>query len=83
MLNFICWGKNYKYASKENITKYIVDENILQGEKYELYIEKEIDVSELEKCSVQVCVTTNEKNNFGKPDKKITLSNTRVLILGK
>jgi len=83
MLNFICWGKDYKYASKENITKYIVDENILQGEKYELSIEKEIDVSEIEQYSVQICVTTNEKNNFWKPDKKITLSNTRVLILGK
>ena len=82
-LNFICLGKNYEYASKENITKYIADDTVLCDKKYELFIEKEIDVSDLDKFSVHICVTSNEDNEHWKPDKKITISNVKVIILGK
>ena len=81
-LNFICSGKDYKYASKENITKYIADD-VVCGKKYDLLIEKEIDVQNIEKLSVHVCVTTNDNDSNWKPDKKITISNIRVLIWGK
>jgi hypothetical protein len=83
MLNFICSGKDFNYISKDNITKYILDDNIFCNQKYELSIEKEIDVSDLEKFFVHICVTSNGKDFYWSPDKKITISNVRVLILGK
>jgi len=82
-LNFICLGDNFRYISKENITKYIPDDNILCDKIYELFIEKEIDVSEMNKFSVHVCVTTNHNDYCWKPNKKITISNARVTIFGK
>jgi len=82
-LNFICSGDNYEYASKENITKYIANDDIECNEKYELLIEKEIDVSDIEKFSVHICVTTNKYDYHWRPDKKITISNIKVIILGK
>ncbi|MCL2290570.1 MAG: LTA synthase family protein [Bacteroidetes bacterium] len=82
-LEFICSGKNYKYVSRENITKYILDDEILCNKKYELFIEKEIDVSDLDQFSVHICVTTDKKDENWEPDKKITISNVKVLIWGK
>ena len=83
MLNFICNGENFENRSKENITKYIVTDQIECGVNYELSIEKEINVADIEKLSTHICVTTNEKDNNWKPDKKITISNVKVLIWGK
>jgi hypothetical protein len=80
-LNFICLGENYKYISKEYITKYIPDDNIECGKNYELSIEKEIDVTDLNKFTVHICVTTNEENEHWRADKKITVSNIKALIL--
>jgi hypothetical protein len=82
-LNFICSGKDYEYASKENITKYIADETVLCDKEYNLLVEKEIDVNHIENISIHICVTTNEYDCNWKPNKKITLSNMKVLILGK
>lgn len=82
-LNFICLGENYEYISKENISKYIASDNIECNKKYELFIEKEIVVNDLEKCSIHICVRTNEYDYYWKPDKKMTLSNIKVLIQGK
>jgi hypothetical protein len=82
-LNFICKGSGFEYISKENITKYITDEDVLCNKKYALFIEKEIDVSDLEKFSVHICVTTNEHDANWQPDKKITLSNIKTIIWGK
>ena len=76
-------GKNYEYISKENITKYIEDDEILCYKKYELSIEKEIDVSALEHISAQIYIATNESDVRWSPNKKITLSNIKVIILGK
>jgi len=83
MLNFICSGDDFNYVSKDNITKYILDDNIFCNQKYVLSTEKEIDVKDLEKFTVHICVTTNESNEAWRPDKKITLFNTRVLIFEK
>jgi uncharacterized sulfatase len=83
MLNFMCLGKEYKNIVREHITKYILDENIDCNKKYELLIEKEFDVKEIEDISASVCVTSNILDYNWEPDKKITLSNIRVLIYGK
>jgi len=83
MLNFICKGNNFKYESKENITKYVVSDHIQSGETYRLQIEKEINVKDINNISVHICVTTNEYDYNWLPDKKISFSNTKVLILGK
>ena len=82
-LKFICSGKDYQYASNEHITKYIADDPIAYGKKYDLLIEKEIDVNNVENISVHICVTTNEYDSNWKPNKKITISNIRVLMWGK
>ena len=81
-LNFICLGENHEYISKEYITKYITDDNIECGKNYELSIEKEVNVTDLNEFSVHVCVTTNEKNENWRPNRKITISNAKVLIFG-
>jgi len=83
MLNFVCTGKNYRYASKEHIVKYIADDNIICNKEYVLSIEKEIDVRNLKNFSVHIYVSTNEWDENWKRDKKITLSNMNVVILGK
>jgi hypothetical protein len=83
VLIFNCTGKNLNYVSNENITKYIEADEILCDKKYELSIEKEIDVNELDKFSVHIYVATNEYDANWMPDKKITLSNIKVFILGK
>jgi len=83
LLNFVCSGKDFQYLSKENITKYIADDDILCDKKYELSIEKEIDMNDLEKFYVHIYVSTNEYDVHWRPDKRITMSNARVLILKK
>jgi hypothetical protein len=83
MLNFICKGTGFKYNSKENITKYIVTDHIEEEKKYELFIEKEINVQDISKLCVQLCVTTNEKDVNWKPNKKNSFSNISVLVFGK
>ena len=83
MLSFFCLGKDYKNISRDHITKYIVDEDIVCNKKYELLVEKEFDVKDIENLSVSVCVTSNVLDYNWEPDKKITLSNIRVLIWGK
>jgi arylsulfatase A-like enzyme len=80
MLNFICLGENFKYVSSELITKYIVDENVLSNTKHELLIEKEVDVSATDNISVNITVSSNEWDENWEPDKKITISNIRVLL---
>lgn len=83
MLNFICRGDNYEYISKENITKYIADEDVVCSKKYELSIEKEIDINDIEKFSIHICITSNEYDTYWRPDKKITISNIKSQIFGK
>ena len=83
VLNFDCLGENFKYNSKEHITKYIAEDNVLPNEKYELLIEKEIDVKYVEHLSIHIYVSTNEQDENWMRDKKITVSNRRVLIYGK
>jgi len=83
MLNFICLGNDFKYISRENITKYVVTEGFENGANYKLSIEKEINVSDAKNLFAQICITTNEKDDCWRPDKKISFSNTKVLISGK
>jgi hypothetical protein len=80
MLNFVCLGENFKYVSSELITKYIADENVLSDIKYELLIEKEVDVSATDNISVSITVSSNEWDENWEPDRKITISNIRVLF---
>ena len=82
-LNFICSAKNFEYHSKEHITKYIVDDDVLCNKKYELFIEKEIDIKDFKEFSAHIFVSTNDKDENWEKDKRITVSNVRVLILGK
>ena len=82
-LNFDCMGKDFNSNSKEHITKYIAEDNVLCNKKYELSIEKEIDVSDVEKLSTRIYVSTNEYDEDWEQDKKITISNIRVIIYGK
>jgi uncharacterized sulfatase len=83
LLRFSCKGKNFKYLSKDHITKYILEEEVLCDKKYELLVEKEIDIKDIEDISVSICVGSNEKDRNWEPDKKITISNIKVLIWGK
>jgi len=83
VLVFKCRGKNFEYISKENITKYIEDDDILCDKKYEMTVEKEIDINDLESFFAHIYVATNESDANWSPDKKITISNIRVLISGK
>jgi len=81
-LVFKCIGKELEYISKENITKYIEDDDIIRDKKYELSIEKEIDINELKSFLLHIYIATNENDDYWRPDKKITISNIRVLISG-
>jgi len=83
MLNFICKGKRLNYYFRDNITKYIDDEDMLCDKKYRLLVEKEIDVNNIENISVHIYVTTNVADMDWERDKKITLSNMKILISGK
>jgi hypothetical protein len=83
LLNVICSGDGLNYVFSDHITKYILDDEILCGKKYELSIEKEIDIKELEKFSAHIFISTNKHDRNWEPDKKITISNIRVLIWGK
>jgi len=83
MLNFLCSGDHFDYASGDHITKYILEDDIVCGETYELSIEKEIDVRDLDEFSVHICVTTNVWDDNWQRDKKITISNIKVTIWGK
>ncbi|MDR0205790.1 MAG: sulfatase-like hydrolase/transferase [Bacteroidales bacterium] len=76
-------GKNFEYISKEYITKYIEDDEIVCNKKYELSIEKDIDIGNLDKISAHIYVVTNEKDGNWRSNKKITLSNINIMILGK
>jgi hypothetical protein len=83
MLNIICSEKKYKYVFRDHITKYLTDDNIICGEKYNLLVEKEIKVNDLDKFSVHIFIRSNTSDYKWEPNKKITLSNIRVLIYGK
>jgi len=82
-LNFICLAKKFEYLSREHITKYILADEILCNKKYELSIEKEIDVRDLKEFSVHICITTPDKDENWERDKKITISNVKATIWGK
>ena len=82
-LNFVCLGKEFEYLSNEYITKYIADETVLCDTTYRLYIEKEVAVNDLNKFSIHIFVSTNEMDEYWQPDKKITISNVKTVILGK
>jgi len=82
-LNIVCSGEQFKYDFSDHITKYILDDEILIGKKYELFIEKEIDVRGLEESSVHIYISTNEYDANWEPNKKITISNIKVIILAK
>ncbi|MCL2435185.1 MAG: LTA synthase family protein [Lentimicrobiaceae bacterium] len=83
MLNFICSGDKLDYVSRDHIVKYILEDDILCDKKYELSVEKEIDVRDLNESYVRICVTSNLWDENWQPDKKITLSNIKVTIWGK
>ena len=83
MLNVFCKGTDFSYEFRDHITKYIEDENIECGKKYSLVVEKEIDVHNTNNISVHIFVSTNISDKNWAPDKKITISNVKVLIYGK
>jgi len=82
-LNFKCSGKNYKHVSSDHITKFITEDDVLCDKKYNLLTEKEIDVNDIENISVHIYVSTNPYDQNWLRDKKITISNIKVLIYGK
>jgi hypothetical protein len=83
MLKFVCSGKDHNYVSKEIITNYVLEDDILCNEKYGLSAEKEIEVRDLERFFIHVCITSNEKDKNWERNKKITVSNMKVAIWGK
>ena len=83
MLNIICSGKKTDYVFKDHITKYIAEDNIIRDKKYNLLIEREVNVKNADGMSVYIYVSTNESDSGWKPDKKFTVSNIKVLIYEK
>jgi len=83
LLHVVCSGDKFNYASKDHIVKYILEDDILCGETYELSVEKEIDVKDLDEFFLHIYVTPNELDQNWQPNKKITLSNMKVSIWGK
>jgi len=82
-LNFVVSGKKFDYTFSDHITKYIVADDILCNKTYKLLVEKEMDVNNSENIATHIYVSTNEYDANWKPDKKITISNIRVLIYGE
>ena len=82
-LNITCSGKDLEYTFKDHITKYIADENIECNKEYTLLVEREVNVKDIHTFSPHIFISSNIYDQYWKPDKKITISNVKVLIYGK
>jgi len=83
MLNITCSGNDFNYVFSDHITKYIAVDNVLCNKEYSLWVEREINVKNVNDIAVRIYVSSNEYSKYWEPDKKITLSNMEVLIWGK